>query len=479
MIKILVVDDEVKVCEFLVRIMVAYGYDAITSNHGKDALAKVWKEDPDIVLLDIKMPGMNGIDVLKCLKKSDPLLPVIIVTANDDIDTAVQAIKIGAYDYVTKPLNAEKIKIVIENAHEERCLQREVHSLRSELYSKMSLCELMGSSDITKKICRQISIVAPTDFTVVIQGETGTGKELVARSIYDQSNRKDGKLVMVDLNTIPETLIESELFGYEKGSFTGADKSKEGFFEKASNGTLFLDEIGNLPLHLQNKLLRSIEQRQIRRIGGEEDISINIRIIAASSKRLEDLVSSGEFRADIYYRLKEYTIELSPLRERKDDLLFLANLFLNETKLELKKEIAGISESATEKLLGHKWPGNVRELRNVIRKAVLTCSDSTVIEEVDILIDEIDKSVSNDGSGNRLAVDSYTLGETMPPSNVEIDNFEGLSLKDFTKKSISRIEKDVISNVLKHTGGNKSKTARILKIDNSTLYYKIKEYGII
>ncbi|MBT3354177.1 MAG: sigma-54-dependent Fis family transcriptional regulator, partial [Candidatus Scalindua sp.] len=376
-------------------------------------------------------------------------------------------------------LNAEKIKIVIENAHEERCLQREVHSLRSELYSKMSLCELMGSSDITKKICRQISIVAPTDFTVVIQGETGTGKELVARSIYDQSNRKDGKLVMVDLNTIPETLIESELFGYEKGSFTGADKSKEGFFEKASNGTLFLDEIGNLPLHLQNKLLRSIEQRQIRRIGGEEDISINIRIIAASSKRLEDLVSSGEFRADIYYRLKEYTIELSPLRERKDDLLFLANLFLNETKLELKKEIAGISESATEKLLGHKWPGNVRELRNVIRKAVLTCSDSTVIEEVDILIDEIDKSVSNDGSGNRLAVDSYTLGETMPPSNVEIDNFEGLSLKDFTKKSISRIEKDVISNVLKHTGGNKSKTARILKIDNSTLYYKIKEYGII
>jgi len=474
-----VVDDEVKVCEFLVRIMVAYGYDAITSNHGKDALAKVWKEDPDIVLLDIKMPGMNGIDVLKCLKKSDPLLPVIIVTANDDIDTAVQAIKIGAYDYVTKPLNAEKIKIVIENAHEERCLQREVYSLRSELYSKMSLCELMGSSDITKKICRQISIVAPTDFTVVIQGETGTGKELVARSIYDQSNRKDGKLVMVDLNTIPETLIESELFGYEKGSFTGADKSKEGFFEKASNGTLFLDEIGNLPLHLQNKLLRSIEQRQIRRIGGEEDISINIRIIAASSKRLEDLVSSGEFRADIYYRLKEYTIELSPLRERKDDLLFLANLFLNETKLELKKEIAGISESATEKLLGHKWPGNVRELRNVIRKAVLTCSDSTVIEEVDILIDEIDKSVSNDGSGNRLAVDSYTLGETMPPSNVEIDNFEGLSLKDFTKKSISRIEKDVISNVLKHTGGNKSKTARILKIDNSTLYYKIKEYGII
>jgi two-component system nitrogen regulation response regulator GlnG len=474
-----VVDDEVKVCEFLVRIMVAYGYHAITSNHGKDALAKVWKEDPDIVLLDIKMPGMNGIDVLKCLKKSDPLLPVIIVTANDDIDTAVQAIKIGAYDYVTKPLNAEKIKIVIENAHEERCLQREVHSLRSELYSKMSLCELMGSSDITKKICRQISIVAPTDFTVVIQGETGTGKELVARSIYDQSNRKDGKLVMVDLNTIPETLIESELFGYEKGSFTGADKSKEGFFEKASNGTLFLDEIGNLPLHLQNKLLRSIEQRQIRRIGGEEDISINIRIIAASSKRLEDLVSSGEFRADIYYRLKEYTIELSPLRERKDDLLFLANLFLNETKLELKKEIAGISESATEKLLGHKWPGNVRELRNVIRKAVLTCSDSTVIEEVDILIDEIDKSVSNDGSGNRLAVDSYTLGETMPPSNVEIDNFEGLSLKDFTKKSISRIEKDVISNVLKHTGGNKSKTARILKIDNSTLYYKIKEYGII
>lgn len=475
MTKILVVDDEAKACEYLARIMVAYGYDAIISNHGNDALDKVWKEEPDIVLLDLKMPGMNGIEVLKHLKKSDPILPVIIVTATDDIDTAVQAIKIGAYDYVTKPLNAEKIKIVVKNALDELCLQRKVHSSRSVKYSNMSLCELMGSSDITKKVCDQISIVAPTDYTVVIQGETGTGKELVARSIHDQSNRKDDKLVTVDLNTIPETLIESELFGYERGSFTGADKSKKGFFEKASNGTLFLDEIGNLPLHLQNKLLRSIEQRQIRRIGGEEDISINIRIIAASSRRLEDLVLNGKFRTDIYYRLKEYTIELSPLRERKDDLLFLANLFLNETRLELKKEIAGISASATEKLLGHKWPGNIRELRNVIRKAVLTCSDSTVIEEVDLLID---KSVLDDGPGNRLAVDSYTLGEMMPPSNVEINNYEGYSLKDITKKSINRIEKGVILNALKHTDGNKSKAARLLKIDNSTLYYKIKEYGI-
>ncbi len=477
MSKILVVDDEVKTCEFLKRILKAHEYDVITSNNGNDALKKARKEDPDAMLLDIRMPGIDGIEVLKQLKEAVPLLPVILVTAVTDIDTAVQAIKLGAYDYVTKPLDSEKINIILKNALTELGLKREVSALRSKTNKNTPLFEIMGSGDAMKKVYNEISNVASTDYTVVLQGETGTGKELVARSIHNQSFRKDGKFVAVDCGAIPETLIESELFGYEKGAFTGADKKKEGYFELASNGTLFLDEIGNLPINMQSKLLRALEERRIRRLGGKRDKPIDVRIIVANNNKLENLVRSEVFREDLFYRLNEFTIELPPLRERKEDLVFLTMRFLDETKLELNKNITGFSTSALDRLLSHNWPGNVRELRNVIRKAVLICPDNTEIDAQNISI-SIGQTSLKDDTGNLQTVTNHISKETTQLSKVEIDDYEGLSLKDIAKKSLNSIEKGIIMDVLKRTGGNKSKAARILKINNTTMHYKIKEYGI-
>ncbi|ODS32271.1 MAG: response regulator [Candidatus Scalindua rubra] len=477
MSKILVVDDEVRAYEFLKSILERHGHDVITSNNGNDALNKARKEDPDVMLLDVRMPGMDGIEVLKQLKKAVPLLPVILVTAVTDIDTAVQAIKLGAYDYVTKPLDSEKINIILKNALTELGLKREVSALRSKINKNTPLFEIMGSGDAMKKIYNEISNVAPTDYTIVLQGETGTGKELVARAIHNQSFRKDGEFFAVDCGAIPETLIESELYGYEKGAFTGADKRKEGYFELASNGTLFLDEIGNLPINMQSKLLRALEERRIRRLGGKRDIPIDVRIIVANNNKLENLMRSGVFREDLFYRLNEFTIELPPLRKRKEDLVFLIMHFLDETKLELKKNITGFSDSALDRLIGHNWPGNVRELRNVIRKAVLICPDNTEIDAQNISI-SIGQSSRKDDTGNLQTVTNHISKETTQLSKVEIDDYEGLSLKDIAKKSLNRIEKDIIMDVLKRTGGNKSKAARILKINNTTMHYKIKEYGI-
>lgn len=452
MSKILVVDDEVRACEFLKKILEIHGHDVITSNNGNDALNKARKEDPDVMLLDVRMPGMDGIEVLKQLKEVVPLLPVIFITAVPDIDKAVQAIKLGAYDYFTKPIDNKKIIVAVKNALSERCLKREVGMLRSSLKERAPLFKLMGSSDEIKRVYDQINSVSPTNFTVVLYGETGSGKELVAKAIHNQSLLKNGEFVAVDCGAIPETLIESELFGYEKGAFTGADKRKDGYFETASNGTLFMDEISNLPEYMQNKLLRALEERRIRRLGGKKDTLIDVRIIVASNERLENLVQIGKFRKDLYYRLNEFTIEIPPLRKRKNDIIYLSKRFLDETKLELKKTVTGFSTSAIECLLGCNWPGNVRELRNVIRKAVLTSSNNTIIEAQDLPIEK-----------SSLKTDSGDF-QTTKPLKMEIDDYEGLSLKDIAKKSLNHIEKDIIIDVLKRTGGNKSKAARILKI---------------
>lgn len=462
----MVVDDEVKACELLKRFLEAMEYDVIMSNSGEDAIDKVKSEKPDAILLDVRMPGMDGIEVLKRVRKTDPLLPFILVTAYGNIDDAVQAVKLGAYDYLTKPVDNDKLTVALRNALNELQLKREIRMLRSSLNESPPLFELMGSSDEINKVYDQINSASPTNFTVILYGETGSGKELVAKAIHNQSLRKDGEFVAVDCGAIPETLIESELFGYEKGAFTGADKRKEGYFETASKGTLFLDEIGNLPIRMQSKLLRALEGRRIRRLGGKRDKLIDVRIIVASNEKIENLVSAGKFREDLYHRLNEFAIEIPPLRRRKEDIVYLSRRFLDEVKLELNKNVTGFSTSAIECLLGCNWPGNVRELRNVIRKAVLTSSNNTMIDAQNLPIEK-----------SSLKTDSGYF-QTTQPLKVEIDNYEELSLKDIAKKSLSEIEKKIIIDVLKKTGGNKSKAARILKIDNTTMHYKIKEYSI-
>ncbi|MGR3301696.1 MAG: sigma-54-dependent transcriptional regulator [Candidatus Scalindua sp.] len=464
--KILVVDDLEDMRVLLSGILKKEGYKITVADDGLSAVELFRKELSDAVIMDIKMPGMDGIEAMKRMKKIAPTVPIILMTAHGDVSTAVHAVKSGAYDYVTKPFDNEKIVIVLKNALSELKLKHEVNALRTNGKGEALLFELMGSSDEIKKVFNQVNRVAPTDFTVILYGETGSGKELIARAIHNQSSRRENKIVTIDCGALPETLLESELFGYEKGAFTGAEKRKVGYVELASGGTLFLDEIGNLSLQMQGKLLRAIEEKRIKRLGGKDDIEINARIIVAGNKKLGELVKAGEFREDLFHRLNEFTIEIPALRNRRRDIIQLSKRFLNEINVELNKHVTGFSTSAIECLFNYKWPGNVRELKNVIRKAVLLCSDNAAIEADDLLIIKSKLNTDLPDSRKEQLIDTA------------IDNYDELSLKDIVKNNIRKIETDVITDVLRRTGGNKSKAARMLKIDYKTMHYKIKEYGI-
>ncbi len=464
--KILVVDDLEDMRVLLSGILKKDGYKVTVADGGLNAVELFRKELSDAVIMDIKMPGVDGIEAMKRMKKIAPTVPIILMTAHGDVSTAVHAVKSGAYDYVTKPFDNEKVLIILKNALSELKLKREVNALRTNGKGETLLYELMGSSDEIKKVFNQVNRVAPTDFTVILYGETGSGKELIARAIHNQSSRRENKIVTIDCGALPETLLESELFGYEKGAFTGAEKRKEGYVELASGGTLFLDEIGNLSLQMQGKLLRAIEEKRIKRLGAKDDIEINVRIIVAGNKRLGELVEAGKFREDLFHRLNEFTIEIPALRNRRRDIIHLSRRFLNEINVELNKNVSGFSTSAIECLFNYKWPGNVRELKNVIRKAVLLCSDNAAIEADDLLIIKSKLKIDLPDSRKEQLIDT------------EIDNYDELSLKDIVKNNIRKVERYVITDVLKSTGGNKSKAARMLKIDYKTMHYKIKEYGI-
>ena len=457
--KILVVDDVGNIVKLLSEILKVEGYKVLTANNGQEAVKIMQKQLPDAVIMDMNMPVMNGMEAMKKMKSINPLLPVIFITAFGEIDAAVKAIKLGAYNYITKPFEQENIIITLKNALNELRLKFEIKQLKSNITGITSLTELMGSSNEIKRVFNQVNHVAPTDFTVILYGETGSGKELIAKAIHNQSERRNGKIVTIDCGAIPETLLESELFGYEKGAFTGAEKRKEGFVELASEGTLFLDEISNLSLQMQGKLLRAIEEKRIMRLGGNADIEINVRIIVAGNIMLDKLVKAGKFREDLYHRLNEFTIEVPPLRKRKEDVIYLSRRFLDETNRELSKNVRGFSETVLESLLNYDWPGNVRELKNVVRKSVLLASD---------LVESVSVPNQNSGSNDSL-IDDVTVSTVKQGNN----NNKGLSLKNIIRNT----EERVIMEVLKQTDGNKSKAARILNIDYKTILYKIKEYG--
>ena len=458
--KILIVDDLQDMRILLANVLKKEGYKTITAKDGFTAIEFVKKKLPDAVIIDVNMPEMDGIEVMKQVKKINDNIPIILITAYGEVEAAVQTVKLGAYDYIEKPFDNAKIIITLNNALNEYSLRYEVKKLRFNLKGEASLFEQMGSSNEVKKVFNLVKSVSPTNFTVILYGETGSGKELVARAIHNQSLRSKNVFVAVDCGAIPETLIESELFGYEKGAFTGAEEKREGYFELASKGTLFLDEIGNLPIKMQSKLLRVLEERNIRRLGGKEDIEVDIRVIVAGNIQLNKLVQAEEFREDLYHRLNEFTVEIPPLRNRKEDIIYLSKRFLDESNLELNKNVRGFSELALEYLLNYNWPGNVRELRNEVRRAVLMAVD--MIEPVNIPIKK---------SGSNIDSSVHPISQLI---NVEKDTCSKFSLKDIVKE----IEKHAIIDVLKHTGGNKSKAARMLKIDYKTLHYKIKEYGI-
>ena len=455
-VKILVVDDEADIRAVLGECLAAAGFETQEAGDGDEAVALVQADRPAVILLDVTMPRQGGMEALPELKRIAPDVPIVMCTAYMDVPTAVRAMQLGAYDYLTKPFDPELLILTVKRATERQELLARIDELKSQ-GEGMSLAERMGGSSAIEAVIQQVAQVARSNFTVLIQGETGTGKELVARAIHNQSPRRDKPFVAVDCGAIPETLVESELFGYEKGAFTGAMRRKDGRFQAAGSGTVFLDEIGNLPLATQAKLLRALEERQVTPLGATRPVPVEARIIAASNVDLEDASRAGRFRPDLFYRLNEFGITLPPLRSRREDIAHLADRFLDEVSMELRRPVHGITDDAMELLRRHDWPGNVRELKNVIRKAALLATDVITPEFLPPL-------GAPTGGGMPAVVAPTVSGE--------------LSLREVTEVATADAERRAIRQALEAAKGNKSQAARLLRTDYSTLHAKMKRYGI-
>jgi len=452
---LLVIDDDPASCRLLGAVLGQQGFEVLVAHDGKTGVELCRRRKPLLVVLDLHLPDTNGIDVLDELRQDAENLPVVMLTAHADVKTAVRATRHGAFDYLTKPLDADELIVVIGRALETRALKCEVAELRQRLGAGGTLALQMGPSAEVAAVAEQVRVVAETDFSVVVLGETGTGKELVAQAVHRESERRSAPFVAVDCGAIPEALLESELFGHEKGAFTGADRRREGRFRVAQGGTVFLDEVGNLPLGLQAKLLRVLESRQVQSVGAARSTSLDVRIVAATNDDLPGRVGAGKFRADLFFRLAQYTITLPPLRERASDIAHLARRFLEEVRVELRRPIRELSTDAVAALERHPWPGNVRELRNVIRQAVLESREDVV---------------------RRPHVQKF-LRQAATPGNTEA-GLVGQSLKERADAAAREAERLAICETLRTTLGNKSRAARALSTDYKTLHLKMKALGI-
>jgi DNA-binding NtrC family response regulator len=456
--RILVIDDDPRIRSSLVDTLELEAFEVVSAGDAETALQQVSADLPEVVLLDLRLPGLDGMEALRKLKEIAPQLPIVILTGFGDVPSAVEAMRLGAYDFLNKPVGPEKILIVVRRALEHQALGTELKALRSKLGQRDPLRWLMGRGQDIQQVTQQIRHVADSNFTILIQGETGTGKELVARAIHQLSGRRDKPFVPLNCGAVPETLIESELFGYEKGAFTGAARRKEGHFQLAEGGTLFLDEIVNLPFSTQAKLLRTLEECRVQVLGAERSLPVDVRVIAAANVPLDREVRAGRFRQDFYYRLSEFVIVVPPLRARTEDIIYLAERFLAEASMELRRPIRGISPEAVQVLLRYHWPGNVRELRNAIRRAVLLSSD--LIEPAYLL---------------PLPPSS---GVEAPPADVSAFSPAQLSLKETARKAAAEAERWAIRQALRASGGNKSEAARALRTDYKTLHLKMRRHGI-
>jgi nitrogen regulation protein NR(I) len=465
---ILIVDDD-KSIRYSLKRMLEEKYSILTAQNGEEALGRVHEKLPDLIIMDIKMPGRNGIDVLKEIKSIDPKSLVIIMTAYGTTETAIEAMKYGAFDYILKPFPIPQMKGLVEKALALRKLMKE-----EVTYTPLPVPEggeerIVGSSPKMQEIYKMIGQIAPSDVTVLLRGESGTGKELIARAIYHHSLRSNQPFLPVNCAAIPDTLLESELFGHEKGAFTGASSRRIGKLEQCQGGTIFLDEIGDMSLSIQAKLLRVLQEKSFERLGGMETIKVDIRLIVATNKDLEEAISNGKFREDLYYRLNVVTLILPPLRERKEDIPELVSYFLKKFNRELKKEIVGITSSVMEKITSYGWPGNVRQLENVLKRAMVLCQGEWILE---------DHLLFEKGWEKR------DVEEELSKKNVE-DLLDAL-FKEFSKASaaaqdldmISNLERGLILRALKKTKGNQLKAAMLLGIHRSTLRGKMEKYNI-
>jgi two-component system response regulator AtoC len=449
--RVLIVDDEPSLRHVLQAILAREGYEVETAEGGEAALERLKARPADLVITDLKMPGMDGMGLLAALRAEVQPTTVIVMTAYGSTETAVAAMQAGAYDYISKPFRPEEILLTLRKAEERERLRQENQNLRTQLRRELGLGGIIFRSNAMSEVLHTVEKAAPYKSTVLITGESGTGKELVARAIHSASQRAGRPFVAVNCGAIPPALLESELFGHIKGAFTDAVRDRRGLFEEANGGTLLLDEIGELPRELQVKLLRVLQEEEIRRVGGTKEIPIDVRILAATSRNLAREVEAGRFREDLFYRLNVMHIELPPLRERREDIPVLWEHFLRRANERLGTRVRGIAPEAMERLLGYDWPGNVRELENAVERAL-------VLSEGEVL-----------GSGE--LPEKIRGAPAMKPLQLPDDD---LSLK----RAMRGLEENYIRRALERTGGNRTRAAEILEISPRALLYKLKEYGI-
>ncbi len=451
---VLVVDDEQIMREVIARLLRREGYEVKTVGSGEEGLEAARDHPFDLVLLDLMLPGMGGLDVLSEFSEAFPQIVVIMITAYASIENAVAATRKGAFDFITKPFKNDELLLVIKNSLEKQELVKENLQLKKTLRTQAGFQNIVGKSEKMRQLFELVSQVGPRRSTVMITGESGTGKELIAKAVHNCSSRADGPFLPVNSGTIPFDLLESELFGHVRGAFTGASSSKKGLFEAAQGGTIFLDEIGNLPLETQAKLLRVIQEREFRRVGGIENIKVDVRIIAATNIELRKALQTGDFREDLYYRLNVITLALPPLRERKDDIPLLAEHFINRFCEENSAPVCPLDQGALRILMEYDWPGNVRELENVIERAVVLIPEDRIIRE-ELFPQEILESTS-------VGISKLDLGTN------------GTSLKDL----VLEFEKNLIKTALQKTEWNQKKAAALLRVNPTTLNEKLKRMKI-
>ncbi len=449
---ILIVDDDLNHLKTLQTIVMSWGYRVFVADDGAKAVEEVKERPFALILMDVRMAGMSGLEALRLIKHYNPAIPVLIMTAYSSVDSAVEALKTGAYDYLTKPLDFEALKLSLDQALEQSGLKKNKDAVPSKTNSGDAFDAIIGRSRPMRELFDLMAMIAPSEATVLIVGESGTGKELIAKAVHQHSRRKDRPFVVVNCAALSETLLESELFGHEKGAFTGADKRREGRFKLADSGTVFLDEISETSPAMQAKLLRVIQEREIQRVGGEEPMQVDVRILSASNRNLEEEVKKGTFREDLFYRLNVVTLSIPSLRERQEDIAMLAQHFLEKYAAKNSKKVQGFSPLAMDMLLKYPWPGNVRELENTIERAVILLPDEHITEK------ELPSNIT----------DSYAEKQEwiLPPYGAG------------GGRPLEEVEKEAILATLADCGGNKSETARRLGINRKTLHKKLKDYGI-
>ncbi|MGB7575430.1 MAG: sigma-54 dependent transcriptional regulator [Thermodesulfobacteriota bacterium] len=466
---ILIVDDD-KSIRYSLKRMMEGKYSILTAQNGEEALERVKESFPDLILMDIKMPGRSGIDVLREIKLIDPKSPVIIMTAYGTTETAIEAMKYGAFDYILKPFPIPQMKGLVEKALSLRTMMKqEVIYAPPEGEETDEGERIIGSSPKMQEIYKIVGQIAPSDVTVLLRGESGTGKELFARAIYQHSSRSNLPFLPVNCAAIPDTLLESELFGHEKGSFTGATSRRIGKLEQCQGGTIFLDEIGDMSLSTQAKLLRVLQEKNFERLGGTETIKVDIRLIVATNKDLEEAIGNGKFREDLYYRLNVVSIMIPPLKERKEDIPGLVSYFLKKFNRELKKAIVGITPSAMAKIASYGWPGNVRQLENVLKRAMVLCQGEWILE---------DQLLFEKGWERREAQEESSKKNVEDLLDALFEDFSTASVTPQDLDMISSLERGLILRALQKTRGNQLKAAALLGINRSTLRGKMERYNI-